>query len=207
MKKEILIVCCSFFLFACQKGKNDSPVLIDERKDISTENPQLRPLDGCTNFTALGNNGDGTYTASYGPGLITLSTPYYQAICDDGSTVVLRNGLPAWTSSFTVTGNSSVLLSPNDPTNTSNQFVIVSGTALTNWSAYSQAVSNFLSAWSSYIGGGGGTIPYVTDFLPAPNGDGTIVSTGKLIRVTTGSNFALAPLCHPEPPACMFVVE
>lgn len=207
MKKQLLWGMLLFMagFSSCQKDSfkpaatsNPTPVKVK----TNTTNPTYRYVDLVLQPRQPGENFD-TYTAQgYGPApIIVTGTPSWNS----DMYPVLQNGVPGVQSGISAaTGyNSSVV---NDPS--SGSFVMTTGTYTGfNAALFRSDVGSYNTAEATYekqfLSGQvpAGTLPpmiwnYVNKTYDQP---GIITTTGKIIRVTTGSHWAVATIDYPTP--------
>ncbi|WP_114940942.1 hypothetical protein [Mucilaginibacter endophyticus] len=114
----------------------------------------------------------------------------------------LVNGIPGLDASYGVYSNGNMISSS---VATGQDFFILSiGTiALPDLQAFQKDIDNYTKARDNYEKlGGQGQVPLASDYIKdsyTSGMGGYVTVTGKLIRVTTGSHWALASVSYPTP--------
>jgi hypothetical protein len=198
MKNLVFTYALSIALFGagCSKLSDSStgnPLIQESGLQKSTATILDDP-SACDGHKPLGRESADVLKGTWNGITIKVSSPTYRVYCDNGYTVVVTNGTPFWGQlSVDYSQNTQVLEYPGPNSNT---FVIVQGTLQTaDINAYNEGIRRFRTAWQAWTNNPGSPMPSVDAFIPK-GGGGIRNITGKLIRVTDGTGFAVAPACH-----------
>ncbi|MGN6181850.1 MAG: hypothetical protein ACTHNW_21900 [Mucilaginibacter sp.] len=194
-KKFTLLVCMIAILASCQKENQKTSV---SSPALNKKHLSLAPM-----YTDMTLNSDGSYTAYWNSCLIRVTSPAWDLV----KYPALVNGVPVLAGSLTTfDGTSSI-----DVVNSGfagNVFQVTQVfMSLTSFDVdgFNSDLAKYDSAFNTWIDNGQtGTRPditsYIKDSYTVTIGSGQIKTfTGKLIRVTTGSNLAIADLSYPIP--------
>ncbi|SCW76534.1 hypothetical protein [Mucilaginibacter sp. NFR10] len=117
----------------------------------------------------------------------------------------LQNGVPALWGSYSVTEGSNSI---NSYISGGEDFVLltVGSTNGINLIAFQNALDKYSNAVSQWSSGSSGGYPAPSDYIQSSYTAAPISVTGKLIRVTTGSHWALATIDYPLPTAAPITI-
>jgi hypothetical protein len=214
--KYIYLFLVLAFLGSCKKttdndfssqneSANSAKIKIEENV---VEPPCISPLT---------HSGNGVYITNYKGITVTVTNISYPLYDIHGNPLPPRNGDPAYGYiQVNAQAGEQVTKHPEIP---NNHFVITQVTwgptiATINWSSYNSALSSYNQELSNYItlttdsipGNNPSTFPtspiitQFTSYVPTGGGTGTNIITGKLVRISSGSTFALVCEDYPELP-------
>lgn len=204
MKKQLLWGLLLFMAgFSSCKKDSFKPVNDESAKGKSTKVNTTQPTYTYADLTLQprqpGENFD-TYKGVWsGAEVKMIGTPsWYQA-----GYPTLVNGIPGLDASYGVYSNGN-MISWNVAAG-QDFFILSIGTiVLPDLQAFQKDVDNYMKARDNYEKLGGQTqVPLASDYIKdsyTTGMGGYITVTGKLIRVTTGSHWALASINYPTPP-------
>ncbi|AYL98410.1 hypothetical protein [Mucilaginibacter celer] len=204
MKKQLLWAALLMAAVFTSCSKNElKPEVTTTGKDklkTNTTQPTYHYADLLLQPRQAGENFD-TYKGVWsGAEVKMIGTPtWYQA-----GYPTLTNGIPGLNASYGVYSNGNMISSS---VAAGQDFIILSiGTiALPDLQAFQKDVDSYMKARDNYEKLGGQTqVPLASDYIKdsyTSGMGGYITVTGKLIRVTTGSHWALASVDYPTPTA------